>query len=420
MRQIVRALRHRNFRLFYFGQAASMVGMWLQLTALSWLMYRLTGAAAAVALMTFAWQGPGLLIGPIAGAFADRHDRRKILIAAQAGSVVPALVLGVLTLLGVVVPWHVVSLALVTGVVRSFEIPTRQAFIPELVEREDLANAIGLNSALFNGARLIGPALAGAMIPLVGEAWCFLLNGVSYTGIVIALFAIRLPAHRGRPDGGRSLIAEIREGLDYVREQPALMALLAGLSVAAVAGMPYSVLLPSFANRQLGGGPDTFGLLQAAVGLGALVGAFGLATRSKVRGLERWVTRAGLSFGVLLVAFSATRSLATALLLLVPLGLSFMIMLATTNTLLQTLVPGRLRGRVMSLHTTLFLGLFPLSGLAWGALADRYGEAAVLAGGGVAVTFGSLFTGRAILRHAPRAIETAQLALDASPQPSAR
>jgi MFS family permease len=404
---VVRALRHRNYRLFYAGQAASLVGMWLQLTAMSWLMYRLTGAAAAVALMTFAWQGPGLVIGPIAGAFADRHDRRRILIAAQSLSVVPAAILGVLTLSGVVEPWHVVLLAFVTGIVRSFEIPTRQAFIPELVESSDLANAIGLNSALFNGARLVGPAIAGALIPWVGEAWCFLANSVSYTVIVAALVAIRLPAREKRASDSESLLSRIQEGLAYVRGQPSLLALLGGLAIVAVAGMPYSVLLPSFANRRLGGGPDTFAMLQAAVGLGAMLGAFSLAARRGVLGLERWVVVAGSSFGLLLFVFSRTSSPTAAVAVLAPLGFCFMIQLATTNTLLQTLAPAALRGRVMSLHTTLFLGLFPLSGLAWGGLADRFGEASVLAGGGLVVVVGSFVTGRAVLRHAPGALETA-------------
>ncbi|MDX1384143.1 MAG: MFS transporter, partial [Thermoanaerobaculia bacterium] len=275
----------------------------------------------------------------------------------------------------------VVALAFATGLVRSFEIPTRQAFVPELVAREDLANAIGLNSALF--------------------------NAVSYSAIVAALIAIRLAPAPPRDSGGKSLLAEIWEGLVYVRGQPALLALLGGLAVAAVAGMPYSVLLPSFASRQLGGGPDTFGLLQAAVGLGALVGAFALAMRASVRGLERWVVTAGGVFGVLLILFSRSSSLAVALTLLVPMGLCFMILLAATNTLLQTLVSERLRGRVMSLHTTLFLGLFPLSGLAWGALADRFGEATVLAAGGSSVALATLATGRAVLRHATPALNAA-------------
>jgi MFS family permease len=405
--QLWRAFRHRNYRLFFGGQAASLVGMWLQLTAMSWLMYRLTESSAWVAILTFAWQGPGLVLGPIAGAYADREDRRRILIVAQALSVVPAAVLGVLTIAGSITPWQVVVLAFLTGIVRSFEIPTRQAFIPDIVAQEDLANAIGMNSALFNGARLIGPAIAGALIPWVGEGWCFVANAVSYAAIVGALYAMSLPKPGARKAATTSVFADILEGLAHVRREPSLRALLGGLAFFAVVGMPYSVLLPSFAGRQLGGGPHTFSSLQAAVGLGAMVGAFGIAARAGVAGLERWLVIAGAAFGVLLLALSRASALPLALVLLVPLGCCFIIQMATTNTLLQTLAPGHLRGRVMSLHTTLFLGVFPLSGLVWGALADRAGEAAVLAGGGVLTVLGALFFGRGVLRQTPPALALA-------------
>ena len=250
--------------------------------------------------------------------------------------------------------------------VRSFEIPTRQAFIPDIVAAEDLANAIGMNSALFNGARLVGPAIAGALIPFVGEGWCFIANAVSYLAILVALVAMTLPRPAARRAATSSVLADILEGLAHVRREPALKAILGGLAFFAVVGMPYSVLLPSFASRQLGGGPHTFSSLQAAVGFGAMVAAFAIAVRSRVAGLERWLVVAGAAFGVLLFALSRATSLPMALAILVPLGGCFIVTMATTNTLLQTLAPGHLRGRVMSLHTTLFLGVFPLSGLIWG------------------------------------------------------
>jgi MFS family permease len=408
--QLLRAFRHRNYRLFFGGQAASLIGMWLQLTAMSWLMYRLTQSSAWVAILTFAWQGPGLVLGPIAGAYADREDRRRILVVAQALSVVPAAILGLLTIAGSITPWQIVVLAFLTGIVRSFEIPTRQAFIPDIVASEDLANAIGMNSALFNGARLVGPAIAGALIPLVGEGWCFIANAASYAAIVAALVAMRLPPPVARKASTASLFADILEGFAHVRREPALRALLGGLAFFAVAGMPYSVLLPSFAGRQLGGGPHTFSSLQAAVGLGAMAGAFGLAGRAGVAGLERWLVGAGVAFGVLLFSLSRATSLALALVLLVPLGCCFIVQMATTNTLLQTLAPGHLRGRVMSLHTTLFLGVFPLSGLVWGALADHLGEGAVMAAGGLLVIAGSLVSGRGVLRQTPPALAAASAA----------
>ena len=403
----VRALRNPNYRLFFGGQAASLIGMWLQLTAQSWLIYRLTGSAAAVGLVTFAMQGPGLLLGPIAGALADRHDKRRIMVLAQSCSMVPALLLGLVTLSGRIEPWHIIALAFLAGLARAFEIPTRQSFIAELVEQHDLSNAIALNSALFNGARLIGPAIAGILIPTVGEAWCFLANAVSYSAIVVALLALRLPHFEPRPRAGTSILAEIREALAYVRRQPAMLGLFGSLAISAFAGMPYTVLLPSFASRMLGGGPQTYSYLQIAVGLGSIIGALALASRARVVGLERWVVGAGFLFGVCLVAMSVARSVPFAILVLIPTGLFFMVQMATTNTLFQTLAPNLLRGRIMSFHTSAFLGLFPIAGLLAGALADRFGESAVLAGGGVVVAAGAVVFGRTTLRHAPRALSAA-------------
>lgn len=405
---LFRSLRHPNYRLFFVGQAASLVGMWLQLTAQSWLIYRLTDSAAAVGLMTFAMQGPGLFLGPIAGALADRHEKRRILVIAQALAMIPALALGLLALAGVVRPWHIIALAFASGLARSFEIPTRQAFIHELVEPRDLANAIALNSALFNGARLVGPPVAGVLILLVGEAWCFLANAASYTAIVAALLALRLPQHDPKSRQGTSIFTEIREGLSYVRQRPGILSLLGIVAVGACAGMPYSVLLPSFANRMLGGGPLTYSYLLVAVAIGAVAGALTLASRSVVSGLERWAVGAGVSFGFWLMAVSTTRSVLLAIVCLIPMGFSFMIQMATTNTLLQTLAPDHLRGRIMSLHTWAFLGLFPVSSLLTGALADRYGEAAVLATGGLLVATSTVFLGRFTLRHVPAALASAR------------
>lgn len=402
MPALLRAFRHPNYRLFFAGQAVSMLGMWLHWTAQSWLVYRLTKSAAAVGLVTLALQGPGLLLGPIGGAYADRFDKRRLLIVTQASTVLPAALLGVLTLSGRVVPWHIAGLALVSGIARAFELPTRQAFIHDLVGVADLPNAIALNSALFNGARLIGPALAGLAIPLIGEGWCFLANAAAYLTIVFTLFALRLPPARPRDRTRAGIGAEILEGLRYVRGEPTMVALLGALAVAAVAGMPYTVLLPSFAARRLGGGPETFGYLQAAVGLGAIAGALTLAARTHVRGLERWVATASLTVGALLLVLSRAQSTLGAVLVLIPIGFAFMIQLATTNTLLQTLAPDHLRGRVMSLHTSLFLGVFPLAGLGAGALADRFGEAVVMLAGGSIVILGSAYFGRSLLRTSPR------------------
>ncbi len=404
-RHLLRALRHRNFRLFIGGQAVSLTGLWLQWTALSWLVFRLTESAAWVGLVTLAIQGPGLVLSPFAGVLADRHEKRRMLVVTQSSAMAPALALGLLTLSGQVLPWHILLCALVAGVARAFEIPTRQAFLPELVGLDDLANAIALNSAVFNGARLIGPAVAGLLIPWVGEGWCFLANALAYLAVVLALIAMRLAAHEPDVAGRTSVLAELRDGILYVVGEPTLLALLGCLLVTSIFGMPYGVLLPSFAERQLGGGPDTFGYLQAAVGSGALVGALLLAARRLVSGLERWVVGAGFGFGVLLVVFAQSRTLVMALPALVLLGFCFMVQLATTNTLLQTIAPEGLRGRVMAIHTTVFLGFFPIAGIAAGAVADRFGERLVLVAGGTLVAGGALFFGRYILRFGPGALE---------------
>lgn len=394
----LRALRSRNFRLFYVGQGVSLVGMWVQMVAQSWLMYRLTDSAAAVALVTVAAQGPGLFIGPFAGALADRYPKRRMLVIAQASTAVPTFVLAGITLAGVVAAWHVVALALLAGITRAFEVPIRQAFIPSLIAREDLTNAIGLNSILFNLARLTGPAVGGAVIAFAGEGWCFLANGVSYFFVILALVAIRIEDAPRRARGDSSLLSEVRDGLLYVRSQPMLWALLAALAIASFAGMPYTVLLPSFAQRVLGAGPEVYGVLTSSVGIGAMGSAVILAVRTRPDGLERWVVGSGLAFGLALVSFSRTTSVPGAMFSLALIGASFMFMQTGINTLLQLAAPEELRGRVMSLHSALFLGILPVGGVVAGVFADRLGEGAVLACGGIIVCAGTALFGSILLR----------------------
>lgn len=375
--------------------------MWVQMVAQSWLMYRLTDSAAAVAAVFLAQQGPGLVIGPIAGALADRYPKRRMLVMAQAGTAAPTFVLAAITLAGVVEAWHVIGLAFLAGLSRAFEIPIRQAFIPSLVEREDLPNAIGLNSILFNLARLTGPAAGGIVIALAGEGWCFLANGVSYLFVIAALLAIRVADAPARPRDGSSLLSEVVEGLSYVKSQPVLWALLGGLATASLAGMPYTVLLPSFAERVLDAGPEVYGLLTSAVGIGAMVSAVVLAVRKSPDGLDRWVVACGVAFGLALTLFSQTTSIPSAVASLALIGASFMFMQTGVNTLLQLAAPDELRGRVMSLHSALFLGILPLGGLVAGAIADRVGEPLVLACGGGLVFAGAAFFGSILLRAEP-------------------
>jgi MFS family permease len=406
VQNLLRALRSRNFRLFFGGQAVSLIGTWMQMTAQSWLMYRLTDSNLAVGVLGAAQTGPGLLVGPLAGALADRHDRRLLLIATQVLSLAPSFLLGGLTLLGWINPVQLVLIALVAGVIRSAEVPIRQALVPDLVEREDLFNAISLHSALFNSARVVGPALAGAVIALSNEGWCFMANAVSFLAPIAALVSIRLPAGAPRKRSGESMLAEVLEGVRYVRGQPFVFALLGGLLIASLFGMPYSVLLPSFAHEVLGGSSSTYSLLTSAVGAGAILSALTLAARAGVDGLERVPALGGAIFGTALLLLSQARTLWIAVPLMALVGIGFMTQMTTTNTLLQLAVPDHLRGRVMSLHSTLFLGVVPLGGLIAGTAADRLGQGRVFAVSGALLLVGTLLFGRELLRSGQPIEET--------------
>jgi MFS family permease len=407
---LLRALRSRNYRLFFAGQVVSLVGMWMQMTAQSWLMYRLTDSAFAVGLLGAAQTGPGLILGPFAGALADRYDRRRLLAATQLLLVFPAFALGGLTLLGRIDPLQIGLLALLTGVIRAAEIPLRQAFLPEIVEREHLFNAISLNSAVFNAARLVGPALAGGVMALWGEGWCFMANAISFLAPITALAAMETAPRVRRPRNGTSMLEEVLEGIRYVRGEPFVLALLGGLMLASIVGMPYSALLPSFAREVLGGDAGTYAVLTSAIGAGAIVSALLLASRSGVKGLERFPALGSATFGAGLLLLSRAKSASVAVPLMALVGAGFMAQMTTTNTLLQLAVPNHLRGRVMSLHSALFLGVVPVGGVIAGKAADVIGEATVLAACGVLLLLGALPLGRALLRCA-RPLEPQRLAV---------
>ena len=399
MPALFRALAHRNFRFFVLGQALSLTGMWIQMVAQSWLMYQMTQEAFAVAWVAIAQQGPGLLVGPFAGALADRHSRQRMLVFAHAAAIAPAVALAVLVFSGSASPLLLFALALVAGVARAFEIPTRQAFVPELVTREDIPNAIALNSIVFNVARLVGPAIGGFIIALAGEAWCFLANAVLLVPVLFSLLAIRVPVRSRLSSATSSLFSELASAVSYVRREPILWALLGGLAAASVAGMPYTVLLPSFAVRVLNAGPETYGFLTAAVGVGAILSAVLLAARKQVAGLDAWLVASGVVFAFGLFGLSRSTDLGLAVLALAVIGGGFMFLMAATNTLVQLRVPDGLRGRVMSFHTALFLGLFPVGGLLAGVLADRFGEAAVMEAGSFLVGLSVLAFGSILLRN---------------------
>ncbi len=379
---MLRALNHRNYRLFISGQLVSLIGTWMQSVAQAWLVYRLTGSPVLLGAVGFAGQIPVFLLAPAGGLFADRHDRRRILLVTQAVSMMLALGLGVLTLSGRIEVWHVATIAALLGVVNGFDIPTRQAFVTELVGRQDLVNAIALNSSMFNGARIIGPAVAGVVVAAVGEGWCFLANGASYLAVLAGLIAIRRPVPVREAREGTAF-AEVAEGFRFAAGTAPVRALLLLLGLVSLTGMPYAVLMPVMAAGVLGAGAGGLGILMGASGAGALGGALLLARRGSVRGLGRWVALAATGFGVSLVLFALSRSFWLSVLLLLPVGFSMMIQMSSSNTLIQSMVPDRLRGRVMAVYSMMFMGMAPFGALLAGVLADRLGAPATIATGGI-------------------------------------
>ncbi len=392
----LRALRHRNYRLFFTGQLISLTGTWMQSVAQAWLAYRLTHSAALLGIVGFAGQIPALLFSPAGGVIADRFARRQVLLVTQATSMLLALALAALTLSGrVTVPW-ILTLAALSGVVNAFDIPTRQAFAVDMVGRDDLMNAIALNSSIFNGARVVGPAVAGLLVAKIGEGWCFLANGVSYLAVLGCLVAMQLPA-AARTATSTSAWTSVQEGFVYVSRARPVRALLLLLGLVSLTGMPYAVLMPVFAQEILAGGARELGLLMGASGAGALLGALLLATRKSVRGLGSFVALSAGGLGLALVAFAFSRTFWLSAALLVPVGFFMMSEMASSNTLIQSLIPDSMRGRVMSLYAMMFMGMAPIGALLAGSLASHVGAPETVAAGGLLCLLGSLF----FARHLP-------------------
>jgi MFS family permease len=414
--QPFRALRHRNYQLFFGGQFVSLTGTWMQSVAQSWLVYRLTGSAGLLGLVGFAGQIPVFLLAPFGGAVADARGRHPILLATQSLSMLLALALAAVTLAGRVQVWHVFAIAALVGMVNAFDIPARQAFIADMVGRRDLMNAIALNSSMFTGARIVGPAMAGVLVATIGEGWCFLLNGLSYVAVIGGLLLMRIEARTPLPQEG-SALANIVEGFRYVRRTPPVRALLLMLGLVSLTGMPYAVLMPVFADRILHGGPGTLGLLMGASGFGALAAASLLATREGVRGLGRWIALASAGFGVSLLLFAWSTSVWLSAAALVPVGFCMLLQMASSNTLIQAMVPDALRGRVMAIYSMMFMGMAPFGALLAGTLADRIGAPATVAGGGAACILGALVFGARLptLRPQARRIILAQQAAAGEP-----
>lgn len=387
---MLRALAHRNFRLFFFGQGVSLIGTWMQQVAMTWLVYELKHSAMLLGLIGFASQIPTFFVTPLAGVFTDRWNRHRALMITQSLALAQAAALTVLTLLDRVEVWNLVLLSVSLGLVNAFDIPLRQAFLTEMVGKpEDRANAIALNSSLFNGARLIGPALAGLVIAAWGEWFCFLLNTISYLAVLVALALIRIAPRDHWPEHP-SVLAGLKEGLTYAFRFPPIRALLALVALVSFTIMPVSVLLPVFTTQSFGGGANTLGQLTAAQGVGSLAGALYLASRRTVLGLGKRIAIGALMVGIGILGFSWSSDLWTAAAMLMVMGCGMMVQMAACNTILQTIVDEDKRGRVMSLHAMAFMGTAPLGSLAAGALATRIGSPATVRIGGAACVVGGL------------------------------
>ena len=405
----LRAFRSRNYRLFVAGQLVSLIGTWMQSVAQSWLVYRLTGSAALLGLIGFAGQIPIFVLATFGGVIADRMNRHRVLIATQTVMMLLAFVLAGLTLEHVVRVWHIFVLASLLGIANAFDIPARQAFLVEMVGKDDIVNAIALSSSMMNGARIVGPAVAGIVVAAVGEGWCFLLNGISYVAVIAALLLMHIAPRR---DVHPPLSAwhSVVEGFAFAWHTRQVRALLMLLGLVSVMGMPYTVLMPIIADRTLHGGPDAYGLLMSASGSGALAGAAILTLRRHIRGLGRWVAVTSIGFGVSLILFSLSRALWLSAVLLVPAGFCMMVEMAASNTLIQSIVPDRLRGRVMAVYSMMFMGMAPVGALLAGAVAAPLGAPTTVAVGGAVCIVGGLLFGAqlATLRGRARELIVAQ------------
>jgi MFS family permease len=364
----------------------------MQSVAQSWLVYRLTGSSLLLGAVGFASQIPVFLVAPLGGIVADRHNRHRVVIGTQIASMLLAFVLAGLTLTGLVQVWQIFVLASLLGVVNAFDIPGRQSFLVDMVGKEDLMNAIALNSSMFNGARIVGPAIAGILVAKIGEGWCFFANAVSYIAVIVGLLLMRLqPPSYGA--SAASPLAHIIEGFRFVRQTGPIRALLLLLGLISLVAMPYTVLMPIFADRILHSGARGLGILMGATGVGALLGALTLASRSGVRGLGRWVAISCGGFGLFLILFSWSRHLWLSAALLLPVGFSMMLQMSSSNTLIQAMVPDRLRGRVMAVYSMMFMGMAPFGALMGGALADRVGAPLTISIGAVACVGGAALFG---------------------------
>jgi MFS family permease len=391
---IVRALRHRNYRLFFFGQSISLIGTWMQQIAMSWMVYRLTGSELMLGLVSFAGNVPVIIFAPIAGILGDRWNRHRMLVIIQSLALIQAVILALLVLTDSIVMWEIIVLGVCLGLINAFDMPIRQAYLVEMIEqREDLSNAIALNSSMFNMARLIGPALAGVLIAAVGEGYCFLINGLSYIAVILALFAMKVAPSPTLPKP-TPLLKGLVDGFRYSFGFPPIRSILLLLILVSVIGMPYMVLMPVIAKTILHGDSHTLGNLVSCSGVGALAGAIWLASRKSVRGLGLVIPIMAGVFGSGLVALSLSRDVRLSMLFMVVTGFGMIVQMAASNTVLQTIVDEDKRGRVMGLYTMSIRGVAPFGSLLGGALASVIGTPQTLLICGLICIAGGLFFAR--------------------------
>lgn len=375
-------MSYRNFRLFFAGQGISLVGTWMQSIAMGWLVYRITNSPFILGVVGFSSQIPTFILSPFAGVMVDRWNRHRMLVITQSLLMIQALLLAALTMSGRIEAWQIIALSVFLGCVTSVDIPVRQAFIVEMVEKkENLGNAIALNSLLFNAARLIGPSIAGILIAIIGEGPCFLLNGISFLAVIASLLMMDVRPKKQEPKSP-DILKTLKEGLDYAFGFAPIRLILMLLSVISLMGASYVVLMPVFAKDVLKGGPQVFGFLMASAGIGALIATFYLASRKSIVGLGRLIPICASIFSLGIILFSMSRNLWVSALLLAIAGFGFMTHMAASNTILQTIVEDDKRGRVMSLYTVAFMGMAPLGSLLAGFMASKIGATNTLIIGG--------------------------------------
>jgi MFS family permease len=385
-----RALKHRNFQLFFAGQLTSLIGTWMQTTAQLWLVYRMTNSPALLGIFGFASQIPILLLASLGGYVGDRYNRHLGVIWTQTVAMLLSFALAVLTLLGILRVWEIILIAFLAGVVNAFDVPIRQAFLVQMVGREDLPNAIALNSSIFNGARVVGPAIAGFAIVWFGEGWCFFLNGISFLAVIIALLMMRLPKFEPRPSIG-SPLQNFVEGFRFAMADRPIRSALLLLSLLSLLGLQYSVFMPIFARDILRGGAGRMAMLMSFAGVGAVIGALHFAARTGYKGLVEWIAATSTTCAIGLILFSQSRVFWLSAVMLLVIGFSTTSLMAAINTIVQGRVPDGLRSRIMAVYATMFMGVQPLGALMAGGLAKRIGAPYALAAFGTVCLLGSLF-----------------------------